>query len=275
MLTIGQMARMFGISTKTLRHYEAVGVFRPVFYGRDNGYRYYAPLQISTLRRILWLRSLELSLDLIRDLSVAGALEDEANLRAALETHAAVLASEIAAKQRLFKQLRTYIDHPSKEESIMSTVTVSRTKPSIAERPAFTVIGMEYDDKLGSIPHFWQLYLPREHEITHRVENNVCYGLCISGTGGDLRYVAGVEVSPGAPVPAGMVAVEVPAQRYAVFTHIGTVEGISDTFSYVYQHGLEDNGLHRKPGIDFERYDDKFVGPMNPASQMDLYFPIS
>ncbi len=57
MLTIGQMARVFGITAKTLRHYETVDVFRPAQYGRDNGYRYYAPAQISTLRRILWLRA--------------------------------------------------------------------------------------------------------------------------------------------------------------------------------------------------------------------------
>jgi len=186
-----------------------------------------------------------------------------------------VLAAEIFARQKLFTELRAYIDHTSEEENSMSTTTASRAKPSVVERPAFTVTGMEYDDKLGSIAQFWQHYLPREHEIGNRVEQDVCYGLCISGDGGDFRYIAGVEVNPGAPAPAGMVTVEVPAQRYAVFTHTGTVDGISDTFSYVYQHGLADNGLNRKAGIDFERYDGKFTGPMDPASQLDLYFPVA
>ncbi len=213
-------------------------------------------------------------LETIRELSFSGALENEASLRAALERHADGLAAEIAVKQRLFLELRAYIDQTSEEQNIMTTANASRTKPTIVERPAFTVTGMEYDDKQGSIAQFWQHYLPREHEITHRVQKDVCYGLCISGSGEDFRYVAGVEVSPGAPVPAGMVTVQVPAQRYAVFTHTGTVESISDTFSYVYQHGLEDNGLRRKPGIDFEYYDARFTGPMDPASQLDLYFPI-
>lgn len=275
MLTIGQMARMFGVTTKTLRHYESVDVFRPAQYGLDNGYRYYAPAQIASLRRILWLRSLELPLDIIRDLSLTGVLDDEARLRAALEKHAAVLAAEISARQRLFLELRAYIDHTSEEDHTMSTATTSRpaTKPAIVERPAFTVIGMEHDDKLGSISDLWVRYLPREHEITQRTENTVSYGLCI-GNADDFRYVAGVAVAPGAPVPAGMTMVQVPAQRYAVFTHTGPVTEIVNTFGYVYEHGLEDNGLDKKTGIDFERYDEKFTGPMDPASQLDLYFPI-
>ena len=134
---------------------------------------------------------------------------------------------------------------------------------------------MEYDEKLGSIAQFWQLYLPREQEIAGRIDPQTCYGLCMAGEGEALRYVAGVEVKPGTLAPARMVTVDVPAQRYAVFAHSGTVEGIGSTFSYVYQQGLQDNGLRRKPGIDFEYYDERFLGPMNPASQLDLYFSIA
>ncbi|WP_134547189.1 MerR family DNA-binding transcriptional regulator, partial [Pseudomonas aeruginosa] len=46
MLTIGQLARIFEISTKTLRHYDAIGLFVPARTGSDNGYRYYQPEQI-------------------------------------------------------------------------------------------------------------------------------------------------------------------------------------------------------------------------------------
>lgn len=49
MLTIGQLARIFEISTKTLRHYDAIGLFVPARTGSDNGYRYYQPEQIEQL----------------------------------------------------------------------------------------------------------------------------------------------------------------------------------------------------------------------------------
>ncbi|WP_020407462.1 MerR family transcriptional regulator [Hahella ganghwensis] len=88
MLTIGQVARLFGISTKTLRHYEAIGVFRPVCYGRDNGYRYYEQKQLATLENILWLRSLGVSLDSIKSLSNARKIESAGGMRSILEEHA-------------------------------------------------------------------------------------------------------------------------------------------------------------------------------------------
>ena len=50
MLTIGQLARIFEISTKTLRHYDAIGLFVPARTGSDNGYRYYQPEQIEQPR---------------------------------------------------------------------------------------------------------------------------------------------------------------------------------------------------------------------------------
>ncbi|WP_134576092.1 MerR family transcriptional regulator, partial [Pseudomonas aeruginosa] len=56
MLTIGQLARIFEISTKTLRHYDAIGLFVPARTGSDNGYRYYQPEQIEQLSSILALR---------------------------------------------------------------------------------------------------------------------------------------------------------------------------------------------------------------------------
>ena len=59
MLTIGQLARIFEISTKTLRHYDAIGLFVPARTGSDNGYRYYQPEQIEQLSRILALRRLD------------------------------------------------------------------------------------------------------------------------------------------------------------------------------------------------------------------------
>jgi DNA-binding transcriptional MerR regulator len=65
MLTIGQMARICNISTKTLHHYEAVGLFMPDKIGRENQYRYYQPRQIDLLRKIVFFRSMGLGLEVM------------------------------------------------------------------------------------------------------------------------------------------------------------------------------------------------------------------
>ncbi|WDH52431.1 MerR family DNA-binding transcriptional regulator [Pseudomonas chlororaphis] len=49
MLTIGQMARCHGLTTKTLRHYDSIGLFTPSLTRQDNGYRYYKPEQMVEL----------------------------------------------------------------------------------------------------------------------------------------------------------------------------------------------------------------------------------
>ncbi|MBP4046999.1 MerR family transcriptional regulator [Chromobacterium violaceum] len=75
MLTSGQLARCHGLSTKTLRHYDSIGLFRPALTGRDNGYRYYLPAQVAELGRIVMLRELGLPLDEIAKLLPAAGME--------------------------------------------------------------------------------------------------------------------------------------------------------------------------------------------------------
>ncbi len=40
MFLIGELAKLFNISTDTLRYYDKIGLLKPK-YDKDNGYRYY------------------------------------------------------------------------------------------------------------------------------------------------------------------------------------------------------------------------------------------
>jgi DNA-binding transcriptional MerR regulator len=59
-LQIGEVAELFGITAKTLRHYEEMGLVRPQ--RLDNGYREYGIEDIRRLQRVRQLQSLGLSL---------------------------------------------------------------------------------------------------------------------------------------------------------------------------------------------------------------------
>ncbi|OZG74208.1 hypothetical protein BTA51_04100 [Hahella sp. CCB-MM4] len=270
MITIGQMARLFGISTKTLRHYEAIGVFLPTCYGQENGYRYYDQRQVSQLQRILWLRNLGVSLDSIKSLQCDGGLESEREILGILEGHARQLADEMAIKQRALTEIHAYLWQQSKENRTMP-------KPRILEKPAFTVIGMVYSsaDESDTIPALWGRYLPRESEIEGAVEPGVSYGLCLSAEGGEFRYVAGIEVKSGSPVPEGMISVDVAPHRYAVLTHTGPVMELVNTFREACTRVLPENGLEHNGQVDFELYDHRFKGPENPQSEVDIYLSIT
>lgn len=52
MLTIGAFSKLARVSTRTLRHYDALGLLRPAHLGQDNGYRYYDETQLETVVRI-------------------------------------------------------------------------------------------------------------------------------------------------------------------------------------------------------------------------------
>ena len=49
MLTIGQMSKVCGVSVKTLRHYDKIGLLKPQRIDEINGYRYYEDAQIGTM----------------------------------------------------------------------------------------------------------------------------------------------------------------------------------------------------------------------------------
>lgn len=83
MFTIGDFAALTGSSAKKLRHYDAIGLFRPAFVDPSSRYRFYTATQIPELQRIAALRDLGLPLRSIAEVAAVGrrALEDELDRR--------------------------------------------------------------------------------------------------------------------------------------------------------------------------------------------------
>ena len=64
---IGDVAKMFHISTGTLRHYERIGIVVPEFIEEKSSYRYYGIRQFEVLNTIRYLRVLDMPLEQIAD----------------------------------------------------------------------------------------------------------------------------------------------------------------------------------------------------------------
>ncbi|MBO2928407.1 GyrI-like domain-containing protein [Metapseudomonas otitidis] len=143
----------------------------------------------------------------------------------------------------------------------------------IIERPAFQVIGLERPDAPPEdIGQLWERFLPRSEEISGR--DGVPCGLCLHRPNGELGYLAGYPVKPGTPVPDGMTLIDVPAGRYAVFTHVGSTPDIALSFQVIHDFLLAERGLEASPGICFEEYGDGFHGPQDPKSETLLWVPV-
>lgn len=269
MLTIGQLARIFEISTKTLRHYDAIGLFVPARTGSDNGYRYYQPEQIEQLSRILALRRLDVPLEAIDRLKRDGALDDPQRLRHFLQRHQHTLREEISARQRLLAELRPNPGDARPLEDPQHACTNRRTsrlqrgghgilrqRPRRHHRPALgTLHPARARDRRQARSRglLWHLRAAAQRRIPLRRRLRGAGGLAGAGGHGALPG-AGAEVRGVHPQGHGAADrrelpgdLQPPARR----TRPGA-----------------------QGGVDFEYYDQRFRGPLDPNSQVDLYIPI-
>jgi len=94
--SIQEVARLAATTSRTLRHYDDVGLLHPSRMG-SNGYRYYNEASLTRLQRILLLRDLGLGIP-----AIAEVLAGQTNDARALETHLGLLQQE---QQRLDRQI--------------------------------------------------------------------------------------------------------------------------------------------------------------------------
>lgn len=66
-LTIGEMAKLRGVTSETLRHYDRIDLFKPQFIDPHSGYRYYSIFQYEILGTIKELRQLRMTTDEIKE----------------------------------------------------------------------------------------------------------------------------------------------------------------------------------------------------------------
>lgn len=88
--TVGQLARIAGVTERTLRHYEIKGLLCPA--RLENGYRAYSASDVARLQRILLFRACGMELDAIRSVLDGSSAE----LQAALTSHIEVLRARRA-----------------------------------------------------------------------------------------------------------------------------------------------------------------------------------
>lgn len=104
--TVKKLAKISGISIRTLRFYDEIGLLKPAYYG-DNHYRYYEEEQIMMLQQILLYRELNFSLnDIQRIIS-----SDEFNKIDALVLHKQILLQNLDRTKKLIKTIDQTIAH--------------------------------------------------------------------------------------------------------------------------------------------------------------------
>lgn len=137
----------------------------------------------------------------------------------------------------------------------------------------FFSVDSERNNIAAKLPSLWDTFVPKIDTI----------GGALSGTGYGiiqpspdterLSYVAAIEVAPDAPLPEGMVAVDLPEAQYAVFTHCGRPEQLDHTVNFVYSSWLLRSGFRHTGCADVEIYDERWK-PGSDASVMEYAIPV-
>lgn len=102
--SISQISKLAGVSSRTLRYYEEIGLLLPREKG-DNGYRYYDSRQVDRLQQIMFYRSFDMELDDIKNILNS----DDFNPVTALESHLVKLENQKAKINRLIDSVNKTI----------------------------------------------------------------------------------------------------------------------------------------------------------------------
>lgn len=104
--TVTKLAKLSGVSARTLRFYDEIDLLKPAFYG-ENQYRYYEEEQLLMLQQILFFRELGFPLnDIQRIIS-----QDDFDKIEALNAHKSVLQSNLERTETLIKTIDKTISH--------------------------------------------------------------------------------------------------------------------------------------------------------------------
>lgn len=140
--------------------------------------------------------------------------------------------------------------------------------PRFETRDAFTVAGLRVryntmgESGTEDIPKQWQRLAPFMGHVPDAV-GDIAYGVFYDfDENGGFTYIAGVEVSRTDEMPREFERLNIPKQRYAVFTHHGHISTIPQTMQAIWQKGIVAANLKPADSASFERYDERF----NPAT---------
>lgn len=103
---IQQLAKLAGVSTRTLRYYDEIGLLSPSRVS-ESGYRYYRDAEVNLLQQILFYRERKLSLDVIAQILH----QPDFNVEQALKEHLEALSAEQTRLSALIQTVQQTLAH--------------------------------------------------------------------------------------------------------------------------------------------------------------------
>ena len=166
MLKIGDFSKLSRVSIRMLRHYDEIGLLRPVRIDPDSGYRYYGEAQLPIAGRITALKDMGFSLGAIGEILDCHADKNilERHLRLK-QAELRELSEQTAYRIRL---LDTALDRLRKDETMQYDVTLKTFPERYAATVRMRIPAYEMEGALWSV-------LVSETAPLHMVPDDPCY----------------------------------------------------------------------------------------------------
>ena len=234
MLSIGDFARLAGVSVRMLRHYDALGLLRPARVDPASGYRSYSAAQLDRANRLVALKDLGFSLE-----DCGRLLGDEVpveQLRGMLRLRRAELAAQIDADRGRLEQVEHRLRMIEKENAMSPSVALDPyTEQAL---PAVRVVqlsgrvsdGQQVGEVVG--PLFGQVdHAVHAAHLTPAGPSIGHYTMDGDAMAAAAAYPVGPDVGPAEAEGAGLELAELSAEPRALVTTLrGPLSGIGEAW---------------------------------------------
>lgn len=145
MFPIGIFSKINKVTTKTLRHYEKVGLLAPEYVDESTRYRYYTSSQIPKLHRIVALKQMGLSL-----IEIKSVIESEESIKQILIEKEEEILTLIKEEEAKLAKLRHYLNQLEGEFDMADIMIKSLPKVKVA---SMRQVIKGYDELFELCPH--------------------------------------------------------------------------------------------------------------------------
>jgi DNA-binding transcriptional MerR regulator len=160
--TIGEVAKLFDVTTDTLRYYEKIGILSP-HKNDENGYRYYSYDEIVVLMDILFFRNMELSVKDIKNIITKMNVGDIKNILYQNQRIVENRIQELSKLKKMITQAASQYELCEEQLGKLSIVSVPDFK--------YKIIGMQANDLVPTI---------RKYKEEDWVDDRIRYTLFVS-----------------------------------------------------------------------------------------------
>jgi DNA-binding transcriptional MerR regulator len=269
MIRIGDFARLCQLSVPTLRHYDEIGLLKPVSVDSFTGYRYYSVSQLPRLNRILALKDLGFTLDQIVQVLAEDISAEQ--LRGMLTLKRAEAEQQVAETRARLTRIEARLRQIEQEETMPNYEVILKTVPPI--RVASRTVTIPTNDQ---VPQYLDMAYKEAWEYLNSSgakATGPCFALWNQGADILANEVAEAAFPIDRALPGSdtVRVYELPQVQVAAAVHHGAFENFTQLHGALLTW-IEANGYH-VTGPYREIYIDHDPNHMNEAAT-EVQYPV-